>query len=263
MALALSTVDFDAINTRFNPTVNGDLHLGHLYLCLVNAWEAHSTGGKFSVRFDDAKDCTYTWASGDFDMVARYRERQLADLEQFVKVDFARSELEDLWRLCQIPKILRVEQDTHRPIHNYYYPEMAQFPGLADDRRGEHYPCVPHWTAEKDYLDMEDGINWLIRGDDLISEFSLYQYFCQLLDAPLVRHTYMPRLQPRSGRMDTISKSQGGFTIWGALERYGGPDGVMEILGVACLKDPDGHFSVDNIKPQPALPAEGGDHAGT
>jgi hypothetical protein len=39
--------------TRFNPTLNGYLHLGHVMMCLVNRAEATEHGGKFLVRFDD------------------------------------------------------------------------------------------------------------------------------------------------------------------------------------------------------------------
>ena len=41
------------LNTRFNPTTNGYLHVGHLYLVLLNAAYATESGGKFQVRFDD------------------------------------------------------------------------------------------------------------------------------------------------------------------------------------------------------------------
>ena len=41
------------IKTRWNPTINGALHVGHLYSMLVNERFAHEQGGKFCVRFDD------------------------------------------------------------------------------------------------------------------------------------------------------------------------------------------------------------------
>ena len=44
-------------NTRFNPTVSGSLHVGHLYMALVNEVEAHRSGGKFYIRVDDTQDC--------------------------------------------------------------------------------------------------------------------------------------------------------------------------------------------------------------
>jgi len=154
------------VNTRFNPTVNGDLHLGHLYLCLVNEHEAHSRGGKFGIRFDDAKPCTNTWANGDLDLIARYRERQLVDIAQFMTIDWATSEKEEEWRLCQIPKRFQEDWMISSP---HPYPEVIQYPGGHHTGAGEYYPYVPGWTAEKVWLDAQAGVNWLIRGDDLIA----------------------------------------------------------------------------------------------
>lgn len=65
--------------TRINPTVNGFCHLGHIYLALVNEFAAHSTGGRFIVRFDD---CQGRWLKllGAAKM-AEYAAGWLDDLE--------------------------------------------------------------------------------------------------------------------------------------------------------------------------------------
>src|SRR3989304_8262070 len=39
--------------TRFNPTSNGNLHLGHVFTMLVNEYFAHSVDGEFVLRIDD------------------------------------------------------------------------------------------------------------------------------------------------------------------------------------------------------------------
>src|SRR5512146_1772213 len=45
------------MNTRFNPTPCGNLHLGHVVVCLVNEYQAHQLNhGKFIVRFDDNQE---------------------------------------------------------------------------------------------------------------------------------------------------------------------------------------------------------------
>ena len=41
------------IVTRWNPTTNGNLHLGHAYSLIVNERFAHENGGKLIIRFDD------------------------------------------------------------------------------------------------------------------------------------------------------------------------------------------------------------------
>ena len=240
-------------NTRFNPTVNGDLHVGHLYVALVNEHEAHASGGKFGVRFDDSKPCTMEWANSVPDVIVAGRDRQLADLEQFMTVDYTVSELENNWRLCQMPKRLSEDWMISTP-HPYPFVVGRRAPKRpgGDPAAGEHYPYVPGWTAEKVWHDAHEGINWLIRGDDLLDEFSLYCYFADLIGVPTVKHTYLPRLQPKGGRWDTVSKTEGGNSIRTYLKHYG-KDGIMEKLRTACLKDPDGDFGVDNIKPEPRI----------
>ena len=52
-------------NTRFNPSISGALHIGHLYMALVNEMEAHRTGGKFIVRVDDTQDIWNHWIKKD------------------------------------------------------------------------------------------------------------------------------------------------------------------------------------------------------
>ena len=44
------------MNTRFNPTANGRLYLGHLYIILLNKQAVEDNGGKFICRFDDDQD---------------------------------------------------------------------------------------------------------------------------------------------------------------------------------------------------------------
>ena len=240
------------INTRFNPTVNGPLHLGHLYLVLVNEYEAHSTGGIFTVRFDDSKPCTLTWASDNMEKVARCRRQQLADIEQFVTVDYSWSEYENKWRLTQMPPILirdwRFMDSPELCVFMASCPHQDQVTGAG----GDMYPYVPGWTAEKVFMDMMTGVNWLIRGDDLVSEFALYQFFNEVLGSPMAKHTYMPRLHPPSGYIDTISKTRGGFSVAEMVAKHG-VNGVLDILRDACLVDGDGPFSVVNIKAEPRL----------
>ena len=66
--------------TRFNPTTNGPLHIGHAYTALVNQHEAHASGGKFVLRFDDN---TRYWMQklGGAAAMAKIARGQLEDLE--------------------------------------------------------------------------------------------------------------------------------------------------------------------------------------
>jgi len=72
-------------NTRFNPTISGPLHIGHLYMALVNEAEAHHTGGKFIVRADDTQDYWNHWMKKD--QQDKYYEEYQEQLGFFMNVD--------------------------------------------------------------------------------------------------------------------------------------------------------------------------------
>ena len=72
-------------NTRFNPTISGPLHIGHLYMALVNEAEAHRSGGKFIVRVDDTNrqwSHRLSWLEQSF-----YYQQYKNQLSQFMHID--------------------------------------------------------------------------------------------------------------------------------------------------------------------------------
>ena len=66
--------------TRFNPTTNGALHIGHAYTALVNQHEAHASGGKYILRFDDNTRYWVRKLGGKAEM-AKIARQQQDDLE--------------------------------------------------------------------------------------------------------------------------------------------------------------------------------------
>ena len=72
-------------NTRFNPTISGQLHVGHLYMALVNEAEAHRSGGKFTVRVDDAN--AYWVLNMGKRLIDQYFNMYQSQIERFMKVD--------------------------------------------------------------------------------------------------------------------------------------------------------------------------------
>jgi hypothetical protein len=98
-----------------------------------------------------------------------------------------------------------------------------------------------------------DNINLLIRGDDLITEFSLYCEWREKLGQPQFLHAYIPRLDLESNRgVQQISKTFGGYKIGDMVNIYTIP-GVLEMLKEGCLIDPTGEFDLNNLKANPRL----------
>jgi glutamyl/glutaminyl-tRNA synthetase len=232
-----------AIVTRFNPTVNGPLHLGHLYLALVNAHTAQSTDGRFIVRFDD--NHPHSLNAIGWSQATEWRNQMIDDLSPFVTPDRWTSEADYALQLEQRAEMFREEMPNLTANERYGVTVHGQVT--------TYYPYAAALTAEKVYLDMLEGVTWLVRGIDLISEFCLYEYLRKRAGIPYVNHVYMPRLLAESGdQIAPVAKTQGNFQI-AQMVKARGVDGVMDILRVACLVDREGPFSIANIKSQPRL----------
>lgn len=240
------------MNTRFCPTCNGDasvgiLHLGHLYLCLVNEYMAHSTGGRFVVRFDDNQQA-WRAALGQDAM-----RRNAATI---------RKELE--WAGVKVDEWVyqsEIEPTTKAAI-------AAQWPGLKEPggdyttvptlvrEDSPQYPYAPYLTAESVLLDAWAGIDTMIVGDELLSRYSLYQWMAEQLNVPQIKHIYLPRLRGRSqgGELDHVSKTRGNHKLSRFMEARNAPKEVRFVLREACLTNFAGEWDWQNIRPQPRLP---------
>ena len=95
-------------------------------------------------------------------------------------------------------------------------------------------------------------MNLLIRGIDLITEFSLYEHYIEEFELPFPRHVYLPRLTlGGNGEISDISKTAGNNSIK-QLREYGiTPLQIIDSLKRSCLKDPEGDWSIDNVKANP------------
>jgi len=153
-------------NTRFVPTINGPLHLGHLYTILVNQHEAHASGGKFIIRLDDTQP-VWNWKLGE--QVEDFKVLLLEDLDWLgIRPDDLSSQsglMEDTLNLADY---------LHYPLPEvrFSYPTGAEVIGQAHS-----YPYAERLTAEHVLMDYLEGVNWCIRGMDLLSEDCLYQHF--------------------------------------------------------------------------------------
>jgi hypothetical protein len=232
-------------NTRLVPTVNGPLHLGHLYLALVNENEAHSSGGRFTVRFDDNQE--FWLKELGMEKVNGFREKMRDELSAFMTVDAWTSQLEDYSKdHDRLMDAFKAPVPDALFFHSHV-PDWRPHPGLT------LYPYAPHFTAEKVILDHLEIVNWLIRGIDLVSEFSLYAYFEEQLGVTPIKQTYLPRLLSDTGEeISPISKTLGNQTI-GEWLRRARPEIVLEVLAESCLVNPEAGWFVSNVKKTPML----------
>jgi glutamyl/glutaminyl-tRNA synthetase len=91
-------------------------------------------------------------------------------------------------------------------------------------------------------------VNHLIRGTDLVSEYSLYQYFCDLFQIAPPRHTYVPRLTFPG---QEISKTLANMQIVEFRQSGWKPEALRERLAEACLVNVNGPWAINNIKNNP------------
>lgn len=236
-------------NTRFNPTTNGLLHVGHLYMLKVNEALAHLNGGRFIVRFDDNQRF-YRMTLRTQELV-RIREEMREDIEWAgAQVDAWESQLE-------------LEHATYSMLTTLNHGDLPmtepfQHRTNADIRSDitMGYPYAPRLTAEKVILDAMDYITFLVRGVDLVSEYALYMYFCEIWHLEPPQHIYLPRLMMAGNKelgesSEHISKTRGGHTIRECRERGWTPDEVDERLRRSCLKAPNEGWTLDNLLEQP------------
>ncbi|WP_437225952.1 glutamate--tRNA ligase family protein [Planctomicrobium sp. SH661] len=236
-----------SVNTRFNPTANGFLHLGHLYLILVNLEAARSTGGRFIVRFDD--DQPY------------WRDRLGEERIRF----YCQGIREDLEWMGVCPDLFSHESLDREQNEAFLRSHgLEQIPPVAEDCRfvtpqilncDRPYPYVPYLTAVKVAQDAREGCDLLIRGDDLVTEFSLYCWYCDRLRLPIPQFQYVPKLLAQNADLADVSKTSGNYKIRDFRDRGSSPQDVEQMLAVACLKEPEAGWHVDNLKHRPSLDA--------
>lgn len=239
------------MNTRFNPTCNGPLHVGHLYMVLVNYHMAKASGGKFIVRFDD--DQPYWIERLGRDGLQKFSEGMQEDLAWFgLQVDEwtyeskAREANEAMAAGLLMPNITPTDAD------------FAKMPGGCWT-----YPYVPYLTLVKVIQDHREGIDTLIRGEDLVTEFALYHYFCHILKIPVPTLYYLPRLRQlvhsfwgmgaKELELSDVSKTAGNCKLAEFRERGWTPTQVTNMLAASCLQDPAKGWTFENVKVRPYL----------
>lgn len=228
------------ITTRFNPTTNGHLHLGHLYILLVNEYMAHSTEGSIFVRLEDTQP---EWIS-----TCGWRQKVFGD--SIVETIHALNIPVDDVIFQSDPDLqytVREFAESHNLKVRMDYPPHKQ--ALNPAGHTELYSYTPGFTLQKVIMDYLYGVNMIIRGQDLCTEYSLYEYYCDILGINHPRHVYLPRLRWLNG---DVSKTNGGFKVNDFIVNgRWTPDHLIWKLKEACLKDPKENWHINNIKEYP------------
>ncbi len=246
------------MNTRFNPTANGSLHIGHIYMALLNEGMAHDSGGEFHVRFDD--NTTHVMVA----FLQRIPGGVWATREK------AHLQLEDLtWMNIEIDRVSyqsEMEESVNKFLSTSHFRMVIDSVGYKYDSRpvivppssslGD-FPLGTQHTVEKVVMDYWGGSDVLIRGMEWVAEQHLYAYFCALFGFRFPLCYYVQRLVTAQDantctRME-ISKTIGNWSILELREMGIEPSQIRRELRDSCLVDPDGSWHVDNLKHQPRL----------
>jgi glutamyl/glutaminyl-tRNA synthetase len=212
---------------------------------LVNEYEAHRNGGKFIVRFDDNQELwsVRQTAKEQQDII----DEMVDDIEwlgigadSFTRNSFLEESVAEV--INSLNKDIKIPEGT---IVKYNSPNMVGSNIVM-------YPYYPLLTVEKVVMDFIQEISLLIRGEDLVTEFSLYKYYCEMLriDSPL--HVYLPRMRLNGENRD-LSKHNRFGTIKEARGLGLKPQNLIDMVRIACLIDPGEAFSIENIKERPIL----------
>jgi glutamyl/glutaminyl-tRNA synthetase len=230
--------------------VNGPLHLGHLYVALVNQAEARTQGGRFLLRLDDNQPA---WRR----KLGAEEVKRLA-LEQAKTLWDCRIYPDDeIWQSKEEARV-RSFLATHPRFHPVFddYPVVEHSPRWIGSQPMQPFCLTTYITAERVLLDAWEGVTLLIRGHELVGETALYTYFCYLFGLPVPTFVYVPRLRCQDGaELTDISKTTGNWKLVSLLTRWSAQD-IIYHLSYACLKEPDQPWLLDNVWDDPRLTDE-------
>jgi glutamyl/glutaminyl-tRNA synthetase len=228
-------------NTRFIPTVNGYLHLGHLYNCLVNQAEAQRSGGYFVIRFDDTQRAwNFKYTASELD---NFKFTMKIDLQHFgIAPDRWSSQSDMMKQTVDLAGLLHYDI----PPDTYLDLETVEVIGHPES----FYPANERLTAEHVLMDCIEGINLIVRGFDLITEAAAYLILAHRLGLPRTRHVYIPRLAFPG---DVVSKTAGNFKLKEYRSAGDDPEEIIRNLALDCLIYPFGPWLLDNLQPHPVL----------
>ena len=227
------------IITRFNPSANGNLHLGHIMTLLLNEYFAHQSDGKFFIRFDNVTPPVFPTR------IEKIMQDQLAIIN-WMDVDYDGKVIESEI-LNEVRE--RLSALGHIYVNDFGYHELPVYTRYINTS-WLAFPYVPQQTAERVIMDNMMGITHLIRGEEFASEYALYRYFCDKFKLPAPKFIFIPRLASKYG---DISKTAGGYSIEELRgDGYTAQD-IKDLLANACLACPKNGWNIYNLKREPRI----------
>jgi glutamyl/glutaminyl-tRNA synthetase len=224
-------------NTRFYPTLNGECHLGHLYLGLLNYHRAKSLGGVMLVK-------------SEFRLQYLPKNTDIGTLETWYKsfvegFSFAGIEAEFM-PLLHDGEWLAQQIETHKDLHGNDV-NNSLYPKTNTDT--SYHPFSPTWCFERVLLDNRYAVGSVIRGLDVISEFALYQYFCKQLNYTVPEHQYIKHISIKTGDETVkVSKTCNNASLRSIISSGVSKFQLLDYLTTACLKHPEEGWTLENTK---------------
>ncbi len=224
------------LNTRFSPSLNGSLHLGHMAMAWINRTYAHMHGGEFILRFDD--------------VAPRVAGEDVTQMSQWA------SEAEEFLRLAGLaPDRISYLSNFAEPDESFL--ELAGGRNLwyrASDLEGHfNLACCPPLVQVRVRADIAECIGIVIRGEELLAELQLYEYFNSLLGGETRELVFLPRLRVRHGdEVSTISKTVGNLQLRDLFE-IDSPENWLERVRCAVLLNQTKPLAWHNLNPDPII----------
>lgn len=224
------------MNTRFSPSLNGSLHLGHLYMAWVNYTMAKMHGGRFILRFDDLAP---RMCGEDTTLMPKWA-----------------AEAEAILRQAGLPP------DKVTYVGSYSDLNLG-FPEHIDSRnlwvRGpalegcEDLGCSPLLVAARVRADIAEEIDVVIRGEELVPELQLYEFLNAHFGGQPRQLVYLPRLRVRAnGELTTISKTFGNLQLRDLFQQKA-PESWLQRVQKTVLLNPSRPLDWANINPDPVI----------
>lgn len=228
------------IVTRWNPTSNGALHLGHLFSLMANEHYAHDNGGKFVIRFDNTSEAAIA--------IPADRRQKILDNQREI-LDWLEVKADE-WQVQS-----EIVHDVHaklyrmwKPIKDDPNPELPYFVRMGTCWLP--YPYQSWQTAERVLLDNMIGTTHVIRGEEFSTEYSLYRYMCEIFEVPAPHFIFLPRLM---GKFGDISKTNGGYTIAELRGKGYSASELKEMICDAVLNWKTYGWHLHNLKSNPRI----------
>jgi len=253
------------MSTRFNPTLSGDLHIGHVYIMLLNRYLASITCGDFIVRFSYPPTRTKLSRYCPFGRIFRtphafgrtLRSGDIVDYESIRKnicdnIDFLGIPVDKYSEDIYDERCSKYQAYQESSIAKSF--KFRQAVGPESVFGEQYFPYIPYTTCCKVLQDYQENCTCFIRGEDLLTEYSLYCYFCDVFSIPYPRQFFVPKLLGVDNENICTSGPNGGkYSINNFIKKGYTRDDIMILLCKSCLLNENGFFEIDNLVKNPVL----------